>query len=161
MNFNIRLSGLSAVFPVLVGCFLRDADRTGVDFGVSLLDSLPIITCSGKRAGKIAPALTDKGYCSSKGLHCYGSKLHAMSFRRVERIPFPELLKLTLASENDLNAFREILKTTKDRTTFADKAYVDEELANCARDRASGIYTPVKLVKEESELLRQQKKSSR
>jgi hypothetical protein len=32
----------------------------------SVLDSMPIITCSGKRQGKVAPDITEKGYCSTK-----------------------------------------------------------------------------------------------
>jgi len=31
---------------------------------IVLVDSLPIITCSGKRVGKVAPQLTDKGFCA-------------------------------------------------------------------------------------------------
>lgn len=40
----------------------------------SLLDSMPIITCSGKREGKVAREITDKGFCSTKGLmvHVFG-----------------------------------------------------------------------------------------
>ena len=75
----------------------------------SLLDSMPIITCSGKRLGKVATDLTDKGYCSTKSLYCYRVKLHALVFRRLNRIPFPEEIQITPVSVNDL---RESLKTS-------------------------------------------------
>jgi hypothetical protein len=34
----------------------------------SLLDSMPVITCSGKRKGMVAKKITDKGFCSTKAL---------------------------------------------------------------------------------------------
>jgi hypothetical protein len=39
-----------------------------------VLDSMPIITCSGKRKAKVAREIADKRYCSTKGLtlHAYG-----------------------------------------------------------------------------------------
>jgi len=106
----------------------------GIDLEQSLIDSFPIITCSAKRKGKVAPELTNKGYCATKELHYYGVKLHAMAFSRVNTIPFPEFIKITPASENDLNAFREILKTTTHRSFIADKAYSDKELRKIAKE---------------------------
>jgi len=53
-TFNNRLHRLSSVFPALIVCLLRDVDTLGVRFDISLLDSMPIITCSGKRNGKVA-----------------------------------------------------------------------------------------------------------
>ena len=47
-------------------------------FEVSLLDSLPVITCWGKRAARVAKEITDKGYCSTKSMYYYGLKLHAL-----------------------------------------------------------------------------------
>ncbi|RTY80876.1 hypothetical protein EKM05_14025 [Flavobacterium sp. GSP27] len=56
---------------------------------------MPIITCSGKRNAKVAKELTDKGYCSTKSLYYYGVKLHALAFRRLDKIPFPEEIQIT------------------------------------------------------------------
>jgi hypothetical protein len=51
------------------------------DKGVSLVDSLPIVTCKGRnRKGKVARELADKGFCSTKGMYYYGLKLHALGF---------------------------------------------------------------------------------
>jgi len=154
--FNRRLNRLSAVFPALVRCFLRDIDQTGSFLNISLLDSMPIITCSGKRAGKVARQLTDKGYCSTKKLHYYGVKLHGMAFHRPGKLPLPEFFMLTQASEHDLNAFRQILLQLLDRAFFADKAYSNQELnQELQQENDSFIYTPVKLVKGESQHIRQ------
>jgi hypothetical protein len=42
---------------------------------------MPIITCSGKRNGKLAKELTDKEYYSIKSLYYYGIKLNALAIR--------------------------------------------------------------------------------
>ena len=115
-----------------------------------------IITCSGKRAGKVAPQLTDKGYCSTKKLHYYGAKLHSIAFHRPGTLPLPEFFSLTKASEHDLNAVREILPHLANRALVGDKAYSNEELNEALQQQAgSYIYTPVKLVKGETQAIRQ------
>ena len=159
--FNARLNRLSPAFPALVACLLRDANKDGIDFNVSLIDSMPIITCSGKRSGKIAPELTAKGYCSTKKLHYYGVKLHAIGFHREGRLPFPEVLHLTPASEHDLSAVRQTLPWLENRKIFADKAYIDQAFNEKLEQNANAcILTPVKLVKGQSEWERQFNKAT-
>jgi hypothetical protein len=159
--FNGRLNRMSPVFPYLAIRFLGEADPTGAQFEISLLDSLPIITCSGKRRGKVAPELTDKSYCASKGLHYYGAKLHGIAFRRPGSLPLPEYFCLTQASEHDLTAIREILPHLSGRAVFGDKAYNDADLNEALqKDCGVHIYTPVKLVKGETEEVRQFKKAA-
>ena len=154
--FCSRLNRLASVFPVLVNCLLQDVDQKGIDVQISLLDSMPIITCSGKRAGKVAPQITDKGYCSTKRLHYYGAKLHGIAFHRAGTLPLPEFFSLTNASEHDLNAVREILPHLKNRALIGDKAYSNEELNEALQVQAgTSIYTPVKLVKGETQITRQ------
>jgi hypothetical protein len=143
------------VFSPLVSCLLRDADKHGVNFEISLFDSVPIITCSAKRRGKVAREITDKGYCASKDLHYYGVKLHSVGFQRPGTIPFPEILKITPASENDLTALRDFLENVENRSAFGDKAFVDKDLSNLMKSKDAELYTPIKLVKGESELIRQ------
>lgn len=153
--FTNRLNRLSEVFPALVSHLLEDADQHGIDFNISLIDSMPIITCSGKRAGKVATQLTSKGYCSTKKLHYYGAKLHGIAFRRTGKLPMPEVFALSPASEHDLNAVREILPQLKNRCIYADKAYANKELNESLQKNArTSIITPVKQVKGESQLLR-------
>jgi len=43
----------------------------------------------------VAKKLTDKGYCSTKGLYYYGVKLQALAYRRENKIPFPEEIQIT------------------------------------------------------------------
>ena len=64
--FNHRINRLSAVFAPLINHLLQDMDKEGVK-----PDSMPISTCSAKRAGKVAPELTSKGYCSTKKTSLY------------------------------------------------------------------------------------------
>ena len=154
--FCNRLNRLAPIFPILVGSFLQDVERQGVELTISLMDSLPIITCSGKRAGKVARGLTDKGFCSTKNLYYHGVKLHSIAFRRPGTLPLPEFLCLTQASENDLNAVRHILPGLENRAFFGDKIFSSEELNQALlKEAGSYIYTPVKLVKGEDPLTRQ------
>ncbi|MCH2083915.1 MAG: transposase [Saprospiraceae bacterium] len=154
--FCNRLNRLASVLPVLAACFLREVNHQGARLDISLLDSMPIITCSGKRAGKVAPQLTDKGYCSTKKLHYFGAKLHSIAFHRPGKLPIPEFLSLSKASEHDLNAVREILPQLKNRALIGDKAYSKEDFNEVLQKEAgSCIYTPVKLVKGETQAIRQ------
>lgn len=160
-TFNDRLNRLASVFPLLAVRLLRDVDTTGVQFGISLLDSMPIITCSGKRAGKVAPEITDKGYCSTKKLHYFGAKLHGIAFRRAGTLPLPEFFSMTKASEHDLNAVREILPQLCGRTVFGDKAYSNKDLEDVLqKENDVCIFTPVKLIKGETEAIRHFKKAA-
>jgi len=76
---------------------------------VLLVDSLPIITCSAKRAGKVAPELTAKGFCNSKNLFNMGCKLHLLGARREQALPIPQHVGLTPANVHDLTALRPLL----------------------------------------------------
>ena len=155
-TFSNRLNRIASVFPPLIVCLLRDVNTSGVRFDISLLDSMPIITCSGKRSGKVAPHITDKGYCSTKKLHYYGAKLHGIAFLRSGKLPLPEYFCLTKSSEHDLNAIREILPRLKGRAVIADKAYSKRDLNQILeKEHEVCIYTPVKLVKGDSEQTRQ------
>jgi len=153
--FNHRINFLAPVFPHLIGMFLEDCDKKGVQVDISLIDSMPIITCSGKRQAKVARELTDKGYCATKKLHYFGVKLHAIAFRREGKLPFPEILGITPASVNDLNAVRYIFHKMENRAIFADKAYCDKHLEQeLYLNHKTCLMTPVKLVKGEDQLLR-------
>lgn len=146
-QFNKRLNRLAPVFPKLVARIVAEAQLDGVDFGVSLGDSMPIILAQKSRSyhGKVAPELCNKGYCASKKLDFYGVKLHALGFRRPGHLPLPEYLKVSQASEHDLSAMRQIFPQLTHRQLFLDKAYCDEALAQELIQRAEvAIHTPVK-----------------
>lgn len=159
-TFVTRLNRLAPALPHLAAMLLQDVDRQGVDAGFSVLDSFPVMLCSGKRRGKVAREFVDKSYCATKGIHYWGVKLHALNFHRPGKIPLPEHLHITPASENDLTAMRQVLQTLTNRAVFADKAYVDKALNAVMAANRSEILTPVKLVKGEGELLRKFNKAA-
>jgi len=150
--FNNRINRLSEAFRLLTASLLQTHQPLDCSAQESLLDSLPVITCSGKRTGKVATELTDKGYCSTKSLYYYGLKLHALAFRRIKRIPFPEQLLITPASENDLNVFKNSWSNIENRTFFGDKIYHNVDyFENLAASQNSIMLTPVKAIKGQSE----------
>ncbi len=163
-NFNSRLNNLSPALPYLVEQMLHEVqsiENQDIDKDISLIDSLPIMLCSGKRRGKVAPELSEKSYCATKGVYYFGLKLHALAFRRKGKLPVPEILAVTSAAENDLEAFRSLMPTPLNRMIFGDKAYADEELKEyLVKNANTCMITPVKLVKGETEMTRQFKKAA-
>ena len=162
-NFNSRLNRLCSTLPYLVDILLSKVqtnESQDIEWGTSLLDSLPVMLCSGKRRGKVAPELSEKSFCATKGVYYFGVKIHALAFRRKGRMPVPEYLGVTSAAENDLEAVRYLLPTLAQRAIFADKAYCDKGLDDALAEVRSCILTPVKLVKGETKELRQFKKAT-
>ncbi len=159
--FNNRINRLSEAFRLLTESLLRTHQPEDCFHDVSLLDSLPIITCSGKRVGKVAPELTEKGYCSTKSMYYYGLKLHALAFRREKQLPFPEQMLITSASENDLNVFRNAWSNISNRTFFGDKIYHDHDFFECLSSTQNAVMmTPVKGIKGQSEWEKQHDKAA-
>lgn len=143
-TFVSRINRIESAFPTLIEHLLFDI---GLDQDLVLSqigDSMPIITCSHKRAGKVAPELTNKGYCATKKLHYYGSKLHVLGYRRPGTLPLPNSLGLTQASVHDLKAMRSVIELTHNQTLYLDKAYCDASLSERLRQQGSRLYTPVK-----------------
>jgi len=159
-TFVTRLNRMSIVFPLLTANLVQSIDRQDVMENVSVVDSFPIMVCSAKRQGKVAPEMVDKGYCATKGVHYWGVKLHALNTCRPGKLPVPEILKITPASENDLSAIRQELIGLSVNTVFADKAYADKNLQEALKHQHAQILTPIKLVKGENESLRQFKKAA-
>lgn len=155
-NFNSRINALCSALPTLITLLLEKVDYQTVNMHQSLIDSLPIMLCSGKRQGKVARELSDKTFCASKGIYYWGIKLHLVAFSKPHALPIPEFVSLTPASENDLTAFRAIADKLIHRDIFADKAYCDKELQDITLPKQDiRLYTPVKLVKGESTEIRQ------
>jgi hypothetical protein len=150
--FNNRINRLSEAFRLLTSSLLRTHQPSDCSNQISLLDSLPVITCLGSRVGKVAPQLTEKGYCSTKSLYYYGVKLHALAFRREKQLPFPEQLLITPASENDLNVFKNNWSNIENRTFFGDKIYHNVDyFDHLAKSQNSIMLTPVKAIQNQSE----------
>jgi hypothetical protein len=154
--FNTRLNRLSEVFKHLNHSLISRFQPHDCDLGISLLDSLPIMTCSGKRKAKVAKELTDKSFCSTKNVWYHGLKLHALAFRRPNQIPFPESIIITQASENDLNVYKQYWSEIENRNFFGDKIYFDPKYFESKyQNQNSTMYTPVKETKNKTEILKQ------
>ena len=158
-TFNLRLNRLGEAFRVLSGRLISSFTPADCEKGISLVDSLPIITCAGRnRKGKVAPEITSKGYCSTKNMYYQGLKLHALTWRREGKIPFPDSLMFTPAQDNDLAVFKQAWGDyISDTVIFGDKIYSDFEYFNDERKQKQNIemFTPVKAVKGQSEQERQ------
>lgn len=154
--FIMRINRLSEAFRHFACVLLAGNCPADCQLDTSLLDSLPIITCSGKRKALVAKELTDKGYCSTKNIYYYGLKLHALAYHRPKHLPFPESIILTPASENDLNAYKQNWSAIINRTFYGDKIYNDAEFfKNIKENNNSTMLTPIKEVKGMPENLKQ------
>ena len=159
--YNTRINRLSKAFRHLSELVLSGCRPDDCDLDASLIDSLPIITCSGKRVPSVARELTDKGYCSTKSMYYFGLKLHALAYHRPNHLPFPENIVITPASEHDLNVHRQNWSNIPNRTFYGDKIYCDAELLRDMESTCnSRILTPVKAVKNQPEVLRQRDKAA-
>jgi hypothetical protein len=142
--FNARLNNLCDAFPILLTDFMNQVPINSDSLKILLGDSLPIITCSHKRGGKVAKELTDKGFCATKKLHYYGVKIHLLGLRRACTIPLPQYIEVTPASIHDLSASRNILEKIDADITILDKAYADADLAKQMQQNGNILLTPIK-----------------
>lgn len=154
--FNTRLNKLVDAFSLLLNSLITEFAPTAISNENSLIDSMPIITSSGKRPGKVAKELTDKSYCSTKNLYYYGLKLHALGFQNKGHIPHPEGIVITKASENDLNVYKQYWANIQRRTIYGDKIYTNKEyFQNQYIQHHTEMLTPVKAIKAQPENLKQ------
>ena len=159
--FNNRLNRLSEAFRHLVAPLISEFQPKDCCLDQSLLDSMPIITCSGRRTPKVATELVNKGVCSSKGMYYHGLKLHALAFRRVDKLPFPEQLLITPASFNDLSVFKEAWSDITNRCFWGDKIYHNKEFFDqLGAEKNSVMLTPVKAVKGQTDWEKQFNKAA-
>jgi hypothetical protein len=121
----------------------------------SVLDSMPIVTCSGKRSGKVASEITDKEYCAAKSMYYYGLKLHTLEFCNPTKLLHPAQIIFAPASVNDLTVFKEVWSEKENRTFFGDKIYNAIRFFMNMKDTFnSEILTLVKAVKGMPDVLR-------
>ena len=154
--FNNRLNRLSECFRLILNRILTATAAIKTLSSFMLLDSMPIITCSGKRQGRVACDITDKTYCATKGIWYYGLKMHVLGFKQKGTLPLPESIVLTPASENDLNIFKLYWSDYDDANFFGDKIYHDvdyfDQMFSCNN---STMLTPVKGIKGQTEEIKQ------
>jgi len=150
--FNNRLNRLSEAFRLLISPLLSLFPTNDIDLEKSLIDSMPIMTCSGKRSGKVAKEITDKSFCSSKNVWYHGIKLHVSGFARHRKIPVPEYVILTPASYNDLTVFKTNCDNIHNRSFYGDKIYYDPEyFFELEKEKNTKMLTPVKGIKGQSD----------
>ena len=127
----------------------------------SLMDSMPIVTCSGKRNAKVARDVTNKGYCSTKSMYYYGVKLHVLAYYQKGTLPIPESIIISPASESDINVFRDNWCCGKDRAFVADKIYQDASNEGFIKDHHNSILlSPVKYTRGVLECEKQRNRAS-
>ncbi len=159
--FSNRLNRLSEAFKHLIAPMLTEFRPDDCYLDQSLLDSMPIITCSGKRSPKVATEIVDKGVCSSKGMFYNGLKQHAIGFRRKGKLPFPEQLLITPASVNDLYVFIQAWSDIAVRCFWGDKIYFNKGFFDKQEEEKNSIMlTPVKAVKGQTQEQRQRDKAA-
>jgi len=154
--FTTRLNRLSEALKRLCSITIEEFMPKECSTEFSVLDSMPVITCNGKRKGKVAQELTDKSFNSTKNLWYYGVKIHALNYYNKGRLPYPESIVMSKASENDLVIFKENWATIKNRSFFGDKIYRNESFFNdIFETNNSRMFTPIKGVKGKCEKLKQ------
>ena len=133
-GYGHRLNQISGVFIPLVSQLQKELPTEDVLQSIGLMDSMPIS-------------------CASKGLYYYGVKVHLLGLRRPGRLPVPEYIGVTPASDHDLTTFREIQPYLCNRELFLDKAYADELLKQEAKTQQNLVlWTPVKKKKGQRQL---------
>ena len=155
VSYIQRLNRLSEVFVPLIGQIQQDFPQMEGMEMIRLIDSMPIMLAKAQRSGcaKVAGELANKGYNSTKKTYYYGVKLHILAFRRRGRLPIPDYIGLTPASEADINILKEISEDIHLTPVYADKAYIDEALSQLLDQQGSPLNTPVKKKKGQKELL--------
>jgi hypothetical protein len=145
--YNRRLNDICAVYPQILEVLLEKY-QTDLDYKTEncfiLTDSMPIITCSGKRRAKVALELCNKGYNSTKDLYFYGVKLHGFAFYKKGTLPISSILMLSPGSEHDLEAQRMLLQDMKGHIIFGDKAFNDNDLDELFENAGGSLMLPFK-----------------
>ena len=158
-TFCVRLNMLSEAFKVLVFTMIQSFKPKDCDSLISIVDSMPIVTCKGKNR-KVATEITSKRYCSTKNMYYYGMELHMVGQRREGTIPFPEMTVLTPALENGLTVFKnECAPYLSEKTVLGDKIYSDFSFFN--ESNPVKMLTPHKEIKGEPEVIKQREKAAR
>ena len=152
--FNRRLHLLAPAFELLIDERLfAAAKQETLAASDRLIDSLPVMLAQGTRSNRarVARHLADVGFCATKQIHYCGVKLHVLAARRISKLPLPERLFLSRASQHDLAALRELDPQLSNCGLFADKAYADADTKALFQKRGIYLVTPYKRKRNEDE----------
>lgn len=95
----------------------------------AIVDSMPIILAMAGRAdsAKVALEAANKGKCASKGFYYHGVKLHQLGLCNPYKMPLPQCLMLSAASENDNTFFKEQMAPKfSNLRVYGDRIYHDQ-----------------------------------
>ena len=151
---NGRLNELAPAFELLIEQLLVSGGQHISDTDDRLIDSVPVMLARGTRAnrGRVAFGLADTGFCATKQEHYRGVKLHFIAVRRIQRVPLPEKIHLSPASQHDLSALREVSPSLPAGCgLFADKAYFHRDTEAACKERGWFLVAAYKRHRHETE----------
>ena len=94
-------------------------------------------------------------------MYYYGVKLHALGFRRLGKLPHPEQIIISKASENDLTIYKQNWSELENRIFFGDKIYQNQEFFKTVKQNYnSEMITPVKYSKGVPEAIKKFNKAA-
>lgn len=145
--FDHRLGFLSGALQALTESLLGSLPQDPAGGATHLLDSMPIVLAQGVRAGRasVAAEVADMGYCASKKTFFWGVKLHALCLHVPGRLPRPEQLWVSAASESDLTLAKCHTADLPAGELYADKIYQDRAWKKqLAQEHHLALHTPVR-----------------
>ena len=151
---NCRLNELAPAFELLIEQLLRSGAWQVRDSDDRLIDSVPVMLARGTRANRarVAPGLADTGFCATKQQHYRGVKLHVIAARRPAKLPLPEKIHLSRASQHDLSALREVSPSLPVGCgLFADKAYFHAATQEACKEHGWFLVASYKRHRHETE----------
>jgi hypothetical protein len=144
--YNKRVCYLADALKTLAGLFLGGLGLD-IDHADFVMDSMPIVVAGSARSGraKAANELCSKGYCASKDMWYYGTKLHILAQINYKSLPTPAVIMTSKASVHDLNIAKEMLSDAKNMRIFCDTAFIDAMWqAHLRLEQNIEIITPIK-----------------
>ncbi len=103
--YDYRLNLIGFLLPDYCEYFLKYLPNKGLyKENLALIDSLPIMLATGKRAynASVACSMANVGYCSSKDIYYHGIKLHLIANYNEATLPTPIKIKVTKESVHDI-----------------------------------------------------------
>lgn len=153
-SVNCRLNELAPAFELLITELLTTQAWQVAAGNDRLIDSVPVMLARGTRAKRasVAAELADTGFCATKQQYYRGVKLHVIAARRIAKLPLPEKIHLSQASQHDLAALREVSPSLPAGCgLFADTAYFHRETKDECKERGWFLVAAYKRHRHEPE----------
>ncbi len=151
---NCRLNELVPAFELLIEELLTSGAWQIAASDDRLIDSVPVMLARGTRANRarVAPELADIGFCATKQQYYRGVKLHVIGARRPAKLPLPEKIHLSAASQHDLAALCELSpELPVGCGLFADKAYFHRDTQEACKEQGWFLVAAYKRHRHEAE----------